>query len=226
MNTTSLALTWGLKYLSDNPSVQSRLRKEIFAAFSDLDHKDPPTAERILGTTFPYLEATIWETLRMCQAVPTIIRQAECDTELLGHRILRGTAAIFTLEGESFVYDQEFDTPEGSRSASSRFAKEKWPRPWPAQDKRKFVPERWLRRDEDGSEVFDSKAGPNLPFSVGARGCYGQKLVMVLLRLFFVLAIWSCEFVEVREELASYEVIEVMTRKPKQGFIKVRSLSE
>lgn len=162
----------------------------------------------------------------MCQAVPTIIRQAECDTELLGHRIPQGAAAIFTLEGESFVYDKEFDIAEGSRSATSRAAKERWPQPWPAQDKRKFIPERWLVRNEDGDEVFDPRAGPNLPFSVGARGCYGQKLVMVLLRLFFVLAVWSCEFVDVPEELASYEVIEVMTRKPKHGFIRVRSLRE
>ena len=38
----------------------------------------------------------------------------------------------------------------------------------------KFDPERWLEKDSEGNVVFNSRAGPTMPFGAGPRGCFGK----------------------------------------------------
>ena len=45
---------------------------------------------------------------------------------------------------------------------------------WAADTGSKFQPERWL----DAEGKFDPGAGPNMPFSLGQRGCFGKALAV------------------------------------------------
>lgn len=68
---------------------------------------------------------------------------------------------------------------EKRRSQSSRESKDR--RVWDASDVAVFKPERWLVQNEKGEVEFDSRAGPNLPFGLGPRGCFGELGPNVLL---------------------------------------------
>ena len=221
-----MTLTWTLKFLSDIPQCQIKLRDALHKAFPEDEKAGTiPSVERLLQTTVPYLEAVIAETLRISRVFPGLIRQANVDAELLGHIIPRGTTVIFALGGDSLLYnDNGPSVPEDRRSASSRTAKSSLPRSWSNERKRDFWPERWLGKNDDGQEVFDIHAGPSLPFGVGPRGCFGQKLAMIQLRFALLAMVWTCEFGQVPEALRGYEVIEAITRRPVQDYIKVRPL--
>lgn len=226
METTSVTLTWSLKFLSDIPQCQVRLRNALRQAFPETDKAgNIPPVEHLLRTTVPYLDAVIAETLRISRVFPGLIRQANVDTKLLGHLIPRGTTVIFALGGESLLHDDnDLPVPEDRRSPSSRAAKSSTPPPWLNKRKRDFWPERWLSKNDDGQEVFDIHAGPSLPFGSGPRGCFGQKLAMLQLRLALVVMVWTCEFDQVPEALGGYAVNEAITRRPVQDYIKVKPL--
>ena len=221
-----MTLTWTLKFLSDIPQCQNELREALHRAFpEDAKAGTIPSVERQLQTTVPYLEAVLAEALRISRVFPGLIRQANVDAPLLGYIIPRGTTVIFALGGDSLLYDENrLPVPEDQRSASSRTAKSSLPRQWSDERKRDFWPERWLVKNDDGEEVFDPHAGPSLPFGVGPRGCFGQKLAMIQLRFALLAMIWTCEFHQVPEGLRGYDVTEAITRRPVQDYIKVRPL--
>ncbi|KAJ3022510.1 UNVERIFIED_CONTAM: hypothetical protein HDU68_009062 [Siphonaria sp. JEL0065] len=86
--TTTVALTWALYFISKNKHVQDSLRGE-------LQHQMPspsqdPSPEYISSTT-TYLEAVANESLRLLPPVPWLIRIAAQDDELDGYFVPKGT---------------------------------------------------------------------------------------------------------------------------------------
>ena len=57
--TTSTATTWCLYALTQNPSIQEKLREEILSIPTDM-----PSMEDLNG--LPYLDLVVRETLRLC----------------------------------------------------------------------------------------------------------------------------------------------------------------
>ncbi|KAK7757028.1 hypothetical protein SLS62_001044 [Diatrype stigma] len=171
-DTTSTTLQWFVKYMTNNQEVQTKLREKLRTAYSG---SPLPDVEELLSKDVPYLNATIEETLRLASTASRLGRTATVDTEILGHKIPAGTeVSPLTVTRWTPV-----PVPESCRSASSRAAFEKaggqdWAHQPSAQDLDEFSPERWLKTDEKGQEVFDSSALPQNAFGGGTRGCFGM----------------------------------------------------
>ncbi|KAI5925893.1 cytochrome P450 [Camillea tinctor] len=173
-DTTSTTLQWFVKYITNNPTAQSKLRASLRAAFPTA--APLPDLAALLAADIPYLSASMEETLRLATTAPRLMRVATTDTTILGHAIPAGTEVV----AHARVGWVPPPVPEQLRSASSRAAFEKsgardWTRSPAAQDLEQFAPERWLRVDEEtGAEVFDGAALPQNAFGGGPRGCFGE----------------------------------------------------
>ncbi|KAF4920523.1 Cytochrome P450 monooxygenase TRI13 [Colletotrichum viniferum] len=211
-DTTSTTLCWGVKFLSDNPESQSRLR-QILRTKNESAVADgrAPTYTEIVQTSIPYLDALVEEMLRLAHTTIIQERQASEDTILLGHHIPKGTNVFVANQGASFT-EPAFDIPKPLRSESCQNAMgERGIRSWNEDGMNKFWPERWLvTNKETGEQVFDSAAGPTIPFGLGLRGCFGRRLAYMELKLLVTLLVWTFEFLPCPTELSTYEDVEVL----------------
>ncbi|KAI8309097.1 Cytochrome P450 monooxygenase TRI13 [Colletotrichum sp. SAR11_59] len=158
-------------------------------------------------------------------AIDLMERQASEDTIVLGHRIPKGTNVFIANQGASFT-EPAFDIPQPLRSESCKNAmEERGMRSWNDDGMNKFWPERWLvTNKETGEQVFDSAAGPTIPFGLGLRGCFGRRLAYMELKLLVTLLVWTFEFLPCPTELSTYEDVEGLTRKPKRCYVNLRVL--
>ncbi|RKK10728.1 hypothetical protein BFJ66_g17437 [Fusarium oxysporum f. sp. cepae] len=232
-DTTSTTLLWGLKYLTDNPSCTSRLRLDLQAAYSTARSEGrSPSVEEIIRVSIPYLDATIEEILRCATTIAMVAREATADTELLGHRIPKGTTVIIAGNGPS-ILSPAMAVDETSRSNSARLAKaEGRSRAWDEQEIGVFDPERWLttpgkdyQKGGNNEGAFDATAGPHIAFGLGTRGCFGRRLAYLELRIILVLLIWNFELLPCAQRLSGYEAVEGITRKPKNCYVKLRKVA-
>ena len=176
---------------------------------------------------------------------PGQVRDATCDTEILGYRIPKGTTVFCLSNGPSFM-SAPFIVDENLRSGSSRDAKERTG-VWDVTDMKLFLPERWLALGENGEEVFDPRAGPNVQFGFGPRGCFGEcpafkpanlshrllihtdhdslfsgrRLAEMELRLVIVLLVWTFDLQPTPEELSGYGATDGLTHMPHQCFVRL-----
>ncbi|TKX26505.1 cytochrome P450 monooxygenase-like protein 9 [Elsinoe australis] len=175
-DTTSTTLMWSLKMLSDNPRVQTKLRKVIQEVFPDMvDTNFVPHHEQIAASRIPFLDATIQEILRLALTQPGAIREAKVDTAILGLPVPKGTNVFLMSNGNGYVAPDRFvdQILEESRSrtcVNSRGKRGCW-----GNDAECFIPERWIKLEE-GIEIYDSKAGPIQAFGGGVRGQYNYSL--------------------------------------------------
>ncbi|GAM86974.1 hypothetical protein ANO11243_049950 [Dothideomycetidae sp. 11243] len=200
--TTSGAIQWGVKYLADNPAVQTKLRADLHAA-CDMYHQsgELPSAEAIIKADLPYLDAVIEEILRLGNVVPTQARTTTHDTEVLGRHIPRGVDLIMTTAGAAST-DGKYDVPD-----------------WDPADIAAFMPERWLKSNhETGALQFNPLAGTSRPFGAGIRGCFGRKLALLELRLIFFIVCWCFELPRLPKMLSSYEATSKLANKPAHCF--------
>jgi cytochrome P450 len=103
MDTTSATMAWGLKFLSDNQSCQSKLQRILRQSYQYANTENRnPTCHEISQTHIPYLDCVIEETLRLCRTTGGVQRQALVDTEILGHKIPKGTDVFLMGNGASF----------------------------------------------------------------------------------------------------------------------------
>ncbi|OAL38606.1 hypothetical protein AYO20_02256 [Fonsecaea nubica] len=91
--TTASAFAWAVYQLCQRRDIQARLRDEIRSHISSLD-SDDITAEVIDG--MPYLHAVCQEILRLWAPVPLTLRDAACNTSILGHFVPKGTKVILS----------------------------------------------------------------------------------------------------------------------------------
>jgi cytochrome P450 len=150
--TTSSALIWALVSLSENRSVQERLREEIRASISSpLESDDAPAAA--LLDKLPLLNAVCHETLRMFPTVPFSARTAVKETRL--------GDIILPVGGQVWLPIWQFN-----RS----------PHYW-GENASEFFPDRWIT---DGSFNNNGGAPSNyaqMTFLHGPRVCIGQGYV-------------------------------------------------
>ena len=214
------AVTWGLKYLSDNPQVQQRLRADLVAVFSDAAAATTnPSAEDIAKHEILYLDVVIEEILR-CSFKGGTIRIAKEDTEVLGYHIPAGTDVYMINNGPGFM-SPGFEIDESRRSPSSQANKDNSGGEWDPANMGAFDPDRWLTRDEKGAQVYNPRAGPQLAFGLGPRGCFGKKLAYLEMRIMFVLILWHFELKKAPPELSGHAAVDKFTHKPQQCFVRL-----
>ncbi|KAK2606524.1 hypothetical protein N8I77_005267 [Diaporthe amygdali] len=219
-DTTSTTFSWGVKFLADNPEVQTRLRSALQAHFSlAKSEKRAPTVEEIISARIPYLEATEEEILRCAPTVQSVDREAVVDTVILGHKVPKGTLIMMPSGGAS-LRSPGFDIDEASRHSSSQDAKKSGKaRPdWDPMDIGAFKPERWLVND---GKDFDAASGPQLAFSLGTRGCFGKRLAYLQMRMLVTLIVWNFELSRCPDQLSSYGHKMTLTTEPTQCFVRL-----
>lgn len=231
-DTTSTTVLWGLKFLSDDQETQAKLRAALRAAHPDARREGRmPSAEEIAQTHVPYLEAYIEEILRLGGTLPILDRQTDRDTEILGHVVPKGTIVMMLNRGPSFT-EPALDIDERLRSPSCRAAgKTRVTRSWDDEGMDVFRPERWLSTEESSTnngagtkEVYDSLAGPSLPFGLGTRGCFGRKLAYLKLRIIITLLVWEFKLLKCPAALSGYGAVETLTHKPRDCYVRLEKL--
>jgi cytochrome P450 len=211
-----------LKRLSDNPTVQKKLRDTLRNAYTAATtEKRTPTANEITKTHIPYLDATIEEIVRMALTAGGVARVALADTVVLGHHIPKGTDVFMLWNGPDY-FEKPFQIEDSARSETSRSPKGRQVGSWDPATMKTFQPERWLTTDENGYETYDPLAGPHLSFGLGPRGCYGKRLAYLELRIIVVMIVWNFELQICPEALSDYEAIDRLTRQPRKCFVKLR----
>ena len=84
----------------------------------------------------------------------------------------------------------------------------------------KFIPERWLNR-EDGDDV-SGRRGAWRPFELGPRQCIGQELVMIELKIVMALTLRIFEVRSVYDELDGLS----SSHEPSSGKKKINHAGE
>ncbi|KAJ4414377.1 hypothetical protein N0V85_003170 [Neurospora sp. IMI 360204] len=220
-HTTSGAMMWLTKYLTDHPVVQTNLRSVLHKSLNAAKHENRLfTFDEIRHAKLPYLDAIIGEMLRI-NAVP-VTREALSDTTILGCPIKKGTQVLFMSNGPGFL-SPLFHIDEAKRSDTSRASKIKatWDE---AEDLAAFVPERWLVRKREGNGLladdvdFNGAAGPQLVFGLGPRMCWGRRLAYMEMRIVIAMLVWDFELLKTPLELSSYAGLPVCCSNVICGF--------
>ncbi|KAI1183643.1 cytochrome P450 [Nemania serpens] len=222
-DTSSTALSWMVKNVADYPEVQTRLRSALRTAYSAAyaEGRQPNVVE-LWKTHVPYLDAVLEESLRYNGPIPITLREAAVDTELLGHKVPKGTIVFMPTDGPGYQ-SPPIPVAESTRSPSSR---EKMRcGAWDPSDMHLFKPERWLKTDEDGNVVYDAQSGPMLAFSLGPRGCFGRRLAYLETRIVLALLVWNFEFHKLSDELNSRDSYDTITNNPRQCYVSLSEVS-
>ncbi|KAK2730270.1 cytochrome p450 monooxygenase [Colletotrichum kahawae] len=236
-DTTSTTMLWALKYLTDYPQIQTKLRNAMEEGFSAAyAEKRNLRIEEIMQINVPYLYATMEEVLRCAGTAPLVEREAMEDTILLGYHIPKGTM-VFSLGKGASIVTPAFEIDDTKRNETYHLAAKnrgKIPN-WDPADVDVFSPERWLvpvttqgEKDQvngtgPGYE-FDSSAGPQIAFGMGRRSCFGRRLAYVELRILLSLIVWNFELLKCSEDLSGYEAKDGVTHKPLKNYVRLRKV--
>ncbi|KAK0648467.1 cytochrome P450 [Cercophora newfieldiana] len=226
-DTSATTIAWGVKFLTDNPAVQSRLRSELRRALPNAAReKRSPSYTELAKAHIPYLDAFIEETLRHANTIAFVVRTAMQDTTVLGRHIPKGTDVFLMANGAGYL-EPNIPVSDSSRSPGARPAQGKTLTGlWDDRDISAFKPERWLATSTNAKgqkeEVFDPMAGPTLAFGLGPRGCFGRKFALLEMKILFSLMVWKFELLETPAELGGYEAIQRFAREPVKCFVRLR----
>lgn len=92
--TTATAMTWAIYMLCLNPHVQEKLRREVREKLPSPSCAGVETVTSNDMDRMPYLNAVCSEVLRYYPPVPLTLRDAACDTTILGHAVPQGTRIV------------------------------------------------------------------------------------------------------------------------------------
>ncbi|KAF2281388.1 cytochrome P450 [Westerdykella ornata] len=194
--TTSSALTWAAYLLAINPSMQTRLRKELHDQIPDPRALSARGADvSALLESLPYLNAICNETLRLYPTIPSTARVAIRDTTINGQFVPKGTLC--------------FIVP---------WATNRDPKLW-GPDSEQFHPDRWID-PETGRANYMGGAGSNysfLTFLHGPRSCIGEKFARAELRALVAALVGSFEF-QMADPNEKVQVGGTITCKPVNGM--------
>ncbi|KAL4767258.1 cytochrome P450 [Aspergillus nidulans var. acristatus] len=212
--TTGTTLCWGLKYLTDLPQIQCKLRLALEAGYSAaMKAGRNPTIKEIISTDIPYLDATIQEILRFANPATAVDREALVDTQILGHAVPKGTIVTSILPEPALIIPVDIAKESPQRPADTQ--------PWDQQDLALFHPERWIL---DGQ--FNLNAAPRVAFGLGPRACPGKKLAYLEIKAALVAVLWNFEFLPCPTNLSGYEKVVLATQKPKQCYLRLREIEK
>ncbi|KAJ0270297.1 hypothetical protein Brms1b_006615 [Colletotrichum noveboracense] len=216
--TTSTSFQWAIKHLTAHQDVQQKLRRALRLAFAESAAQSrQPSVFEITKVDVPYLEAVMEESLRLSGPIMGVVRQAQVETTILGHRVPKGTEVFMPLCGPG-ITQAPIEVDESLRSETSR-SRPNVRGSWEVSPE-SFIPERWLKPGPDGDE-FDPQAGPFLSFSNGVRGCFGRRLAYIEFRILMVLTIWNLELCQVPESLQTFDAVDSLMTKPAKCYINV-----
>ncbi|KAF1844867.1 cytochrome P450 [Cucurbitaria berberidis CBS 394.84] len=220
--TTASSISWALKFLTDHPEVQSRLRTSLYAAFPN---STLPTAKDIYTTPLSYLDAVIAETLRLSLTGPISFRQTLVQCDILGHTVPAGTPLVLVTAGPSYDSPDMPFVPEYLRSKTSqatylRKHTQTYPIAPATDSLHAFNPARWIR--EDGT--FAPDAVHMLPFSAGPRGCFGKKIALLEMRIMLAVLMMRFEFPRLRKGLSGYGAVDGLTRRPTCCYVQPKTI--
>jgi hypothetical protein len=215
--TTSTTIAWIVKYLAVYPACQEKLRTALREAFPTTK---APSADAIMQSKIPYLDAFLEECMRLCNTAPAATRTAVVDTEILGHFIPAGTEVYMLFTGPGYLRPA-LRIPESARSQRVQEHKEKKNGSWDNETCGDFDPERWI---ETETGEFNPQAGPMHGFSMGIRGCWGRKLAYIEMRIMITFLMLSFEFAGVPEELAGFEQHVRLTNEPRTCYVRLKEL--
>lgn len=206
-----------------------------------------PTAQEIMGTSIPYLDAVMEELFRVGNTSALGAREALHDTTVLGCRIPKGTTVIYPTIGRG-ILSPSFKVEESLRTSKcQQDQRDGRTSAWDDADIALFKPERWLKRKsapdtkdtlidgertaseiswDDHDLVFDGNAGPVSTFGKGARGCFGRRLAYVEFRILLTLIIWNFELQKCPKELSGYQATLGLVYKAEQCFVRLRRVTE
>jgi hypothetical protein len=224
--TTASSLCWALKYLTDDPRAQDKLREQVF---QELPGAATLCAKDILTACIPYLDAVIAETLRCSGTGPVSFRETVTPCTILGHDVPAGTPLVLLTAGPSYTSPVMPEVQEGLRSKTSQklfmhkpshdqIAGQKSERTRASNIA--FNPDRWL-----ADESFDPEAVHMLHFSAGSRGCFGKKTALLEMRVFIVLIIMNFKLPKLPTRLSGYKAIDGLTRQPRKCYVSPIPLS-
>ncbi|KAK8059241.1 cytochrome P450 [Apiospora saccharicola] len=220
-DTTAVTLSWALKFLTNHPEAQTKLRQSLREAFPNNPaaggvEGSLPSVEEILAKTVPYMEACLEEMVRLGNIHPRLVRIAVRDTEVLGCPIPKGAQVL----SSSYVGERLLEeVPEARRSRRSQQCRNNFLAHWDPRGMDDFVPERWLDGDK-----YEPKSFPRMAFSAGPRVCYGQKFALQELRITLTLLILSFKLEPIPDVLNSMAGFQRVLRVPKQSFVRLAVL--
>ncbi|QRV94346.1 cytochrome P450 family protein [Ceratobasidium sp. AG-Ba] len=194
-DTTGVVLSWLVKFLPQDMDVQRRLHNEVCSLFgSDSDGMDIWDFDLITDSErVPILEAVVAESLRCAVLAPHTMRELTEDEVILGRHVPKGAQLMLAL---GLLSTQETD--------------------W-GPDAKTWRPSRWLKAD--GS--FDVNAGPNFPFGIGQRACFGQRLAMLKLKTFVAALSRAFVFNQVPDHVAGLEAFVKVSRQPEHCYVSL-----
>ncbi|KAF2036252.1 cytochrome P450 [Setomelanomma holmii] len=200
--TTSSALTWSSYLLSQNPTIQSRLRAEIHEAIPDPQALSGPNVDvASLLESMPYLNGVCNEVLRLFPTIPVTARVTIRDTSVAGHFFPAGTVMTVV-----------------------PWATNRNPALW-GLDAERFVPDRWIDK-ETGRATMNGGADSNysfLTFLHGPRSCIGERFARAELRALVASLVGTFEF-DMADPEEKVVVGGTITSKPMHGMkLKLRS---
>ncbi|KAK8128753.1 hypothetical protein PG984_009861 [Apiospora sp. TS-2023a] len=217
-----MIFAWFVKFMTNNQESQTKLRQALQSGLGTSGTGDLPDCATILDADIPYLNAVMEETLRCASTASRGIRVAKVDTEILGRPIPKGTQILLSLN----VRWKPVPVPDDVRSSTSnRSEKNDWVHHPSAQELDRFSPERWLKMDEHGRDVFDPDVLPRLSFSGGTRGCFGRRIAMMELRVMICVVTLKFKFLPVPDELNSPLAHERLLRAPLQCYVKLQPVA-
>lgn len=153
-----------------------------------------PSLDAIHKTKIPYLDSFLEEMTRLSHTSMSNGQITAQDVEILGHHIPKGIEVLlmvsrlfFAILGNGCTHAcaqnvgpsqtaPPFNISDSKRRGDndSETQKSPWSGAWEPHSLGQFMPERWLRKSQDGSYMFDPQAGPNHSFGIGRRGCFGE----------------------------------------------------
>ncbi|GFQ64655.1 probable cytochrome P450 301a1, mitochondrial [Trichonephila clavata] len=144
IETTSYSMGFLLYHLAKNPDKQEVLYQEIDRLLPSKDMKLTPT----IYDELRYLKACVKESMRLNPVIGATVRVLANDVVLTGYKVPAGTIVVVVYE-EIFLDETYFKNAE------------------------KFVPERWLNKQEKPNPFAF------VPFGFGPRGCIGRRLALL-----------------------------------------------
>ncbi|EED13315.1 cytochrome P450, putative [Talaromyces stipitatus ATCC 10500] len=217
--TTSTTLCWAMRYLTANLNVQTKLRTALREAHVRAHRNgDLPSAQEIAQTDVPYLEAFIQEVHRVGNSVSSIVRVTTKDAVVLGHNIPEGTDVFMLTNGPNYK-TPPLKIEESIRSKTSRETKDKFG-VWDNWSIKRFIPERWLIKNEEGRVVFNPVAGYTHPYGAGPRACFGMKWAQLMLKSIITIIVWSFEFAPLPPAIADFKAIDVTTHRAEFTYLR------
>ena len=202
-----MTLSWWVKYMTNHPDIQRKLRRHILDRFPEWhDDGRQPTFEDLNSINLPYLEAVVYESLRMSRTAGGFTRQVTEDMVIMGYFIPKNTDIVMTtLSHYEDATTPVYKVPPALAKAAKAGKPAQHAEKAQAADPTIDVPALneslaslrshgasrkcgyWEagtglkfapERWFDANGKFDPNAGPWMPFSLGQRGCFGRNLAV------------------------------------------------